>query len=41
MEMAEDDVEDSDVDTLIANMQADITNKKNKQLAAELEPAED
>ena len=30
MDMAEDEVEDGDVDSLIANMEADIKKKKNK-----------
>jgi hypothetical protein len=32
MEMAEDEIEDSDVDGLIANMETDIKNKKQKEL---------
>lgn len=31
MDMAEDEVEDGDVDNLIANMEADIKKRKNKQ----------
>lgn len=30
MDMAEDEVEDGDVDNLIANMEADIKKRKNK-----------
>jgi hypothetical protein len=30
MDMAEDEVEDGDVDALIANMEADIKKRKNK-----------
>lgn len=40
MEMAEDEIDDTDVDGLISNMEADIKNKKQKELQADLE-AED
>jgi hypothetical protein len=34
MEMAEDEIDDTDVDTMIANMETDIKNKKQKQMEA-------
>ena len=37
MEVAEDEVEDTDVDALIANMETDIKNKKNRQINMEEE----
>lgn len=37
MEVAEDEVEDTDVDALIANMETDIKNKKNRQTNVEEE----
>lgn len=37
MEVAEDEVEDTDVDALIANMETDIKNKKNRQTNMEEE----
>nr|VVW84812.1 unnamed protein product [Nymphaea colorata] len=40
MEMAEDEVDDTDVDNLIAGMETEIKNKKNRQVEAEME-AED
>ena len=40
MDMAEDDIDDTDVDGLIANMEADIKNKKLKQQEADLEAPE-
>ena len=40
MEMAEDEIEDSDVDNLIANMETDIKNKKQREIEASME-AED
>jgi hypothetical protein len=40
MEMAEDEVEDEDVDNLIAGMETEIKNKKNRQVEADLQ-AED
>lgn len=36
MEMAEDEIDDTDVDGLISNMEAEIKNKKQKELQAEL-----
>lgn len=41
MEVAEDEVEDTDVDALIANMETDIKNKKNRQINMEEEGEED
>lgn len=41
MDVAEDDVEDTDVDALIANMETDIKNKKNRQANVEEEGEED
>lgn len=32
MEMAEDEVDDTDVDNLIAGMETEIKNKKNRQI---------
>jgi division protein CdvB (Snf7/Vps24/ESCRT-III family) len=40
MDMAEDDIDDTDVDGLIANMEADLKNKKLKQQEADLEAPE-
>lgn len=37
MEMADEQIEDSDVDGLIANMQTDIKNKKQKNFEADIE----
>lgn len=37
MEMAEDEVEDGDVDNLISNMEADIKNKKQREIEANME----
>lgn len=37
MEMADEQIEDSDVDGLIANMQTDIKNKKQKNFEADVE----
>ena len=36
MEMEEGDIDDTDVDALIANMETDIKNKKNKQVEQDL-----
>lgn len=41
MDVAEDEVEDTDVDALIANMETDIKNKKNRQINMEEEGEED
>lgn len=41
MDVAEDEVDDTDVDALIANMETDIKNKKNRQLNMEEEGEED
>ena len=40
MEVAEDEVEDTDVDNLIANMEADIKNKKNREMEMNLDAEE-
>lgn len=37
MEMAEDEIEDGDVDNLISNMEADIKNKKQREIEANME----
>ncbi len=36
MEMGEDDVDDTDVDNLINNMETDIKNKKKKEMEANM-----
>lgn len=36
MQMDQGDIEDTDVDALIANMESDIKNKKNKQVEQDL-----
>lgn len=41
MEMADDQIEDTDVDALLANYEADIKNKKQKEMEANFEAAED
>lgn len=37
MEVAEDDIDDTDVDNLIAGMETEIKNKKIKDIDANLE----
>lgn len=41
MEMAEDQIDDTDVDGLINNMEADIKAKKQKQIEADMVEQED
>lgn len=41
MDVAEDEVDDTDVDALLANMESDIKNKKQKQLQGDLAEMED
>lgn len=41
MDVAEDEVDDTDVDALIANMETDIKNKKNRQINMEEEGEEE
>lgn len=41
MEMEEGDIDDTDVDALIANMETDIKNKKNKQVEQDLMPEDE
>jgi hypothetical protein len=36
MDVADDEIEDTDVDNLIANMETDIRNKKQKNFEAEM-----
>ena len=36
MEMGEDDIDDTDVDNLINNMETDIKNKKKKEMEANM-----
>jgi len=36
MEMAEDEIDDTDVDGLISNMEAEVKAKKQKQIEADM-----
>jgi hypothetical protein len=41
MEMGEDEIDDTDVDQLIGNMQTDIKNKKQKDMEANYDAEND